>query len=155
MMLFNIQDNMIEKPEIIVGDVYNDQRGSIEFVNNFKLDDIKRFYAIEPANLNIVKAWQAHKEEQKWFYVIAGSFKIVIVKIDNWESPSNNLFLYEFNLNADRPEVLHIPGGYANGFKSMEPNSKVIIFSNFTVKQSASDDYRFDQNNWFDWSNVN
>ena len=37
----------------------------------------------------------------------------------------------------------------------MNPNSKIIIFSNFTLEQSASDDYRFDQNNWFDWNNVN
>lgn len=139
---------------VICGAVHNDQRGSISFINDFKLDSVVRFYTIQPANTNVIRAWQAHKQEQKWFYVISGSFKVVAVKIDNWENPSSELGLSEFDLSAGKPEVLHIPGGYANGFKAMEPNSVVMVFSDFSLQQSAQDEYRFDQNNWFDWGTV-
>ncbi len=142
---------MSNNPAFIPGDTFKDTRGSISFINDFQLDGVKRFYAIQPANINIIRAWQGHREEQKWFYVVAGSFKIVVVKIDNWEVPSSDPDIHQFDLNADNSGVLHIPGGYANGFKAIEPNSKVIVFSDFTVQQSANDEYRFDQNKWFDW----
>jgi len=138
----------------ITGDVFTDQRGSISFVNGFDMEIIKRFYMVEPAHCDIVRAWQGHQNEQKWFYVVQGSFKIVGVKIDDWNDPSSNLDVHEYNLNQHSPGILHMPGGFANGFKANEPGSKLMIFSNFTLQQSASDEYRFNQSKWFDWNNV-
>jgi dTDP-4-dehydrorhamnose 3,5-epimerase-like enzyme len=140
------------KPTFIVGRSFADKRGVLSCVNDFNMTKIKRLYQIEHPDINTVRAWQAHKKEQKWFYVATGSFKIVTVKPDNWENPSNKLSLTEFTLDADKPGVLHIPGGYANGFKAMSPHSKMIIFSDFTLDKSAADDYRFDLNLWFNWT---
>src|SRR6185312_17077168 len=108
---------MSKQPEVISGAVHTDHRGSISFINDFTLDGIKRFYTIEPADTNIIRAWQGHRNESKWFHVIAGSFKVVAVKIDNWDTPSDVCELFEYDLSAGSPAVLHIPGGYANGFK--------------------------------------
>jgi len=146
---------MVDKPQIITGGLHSDERGKISFVNEFKLDEIKRFYSIQPSNTNVVRAWQGHAKERKWFFVIAGSFKVVAAKIDDWENPPLKPVIYEFDLNEQRPEVLYVPGGYVNGFKAVKPNSKVIVFSDQTVEQSVNDDYRFDQNDWFDWGYKN
>jgi dTDP-4-dehydrorhamnose 3,5-epimerase len=156
MKQFNIPDDQVmndiaNKPGIIAGGIFTDQRGTISFVNDFTLDETKRFYTIQPADLNPVRAWQGHKKEEKWFYVVSGCFKVITVKIDNWEAPSDQCEIHEFDLRADTPAILHIPGGYANGFKALQPDSQVIIFSNFAVQQSAGDDYRYDQNRWFNW----
>jgi dTDP-4-dehydrorhamnose 3,5-epimerase len=153
----NIPDNqymndIANKPEIIAGGIFADQRGTISFINDFTLDEPKRFYTIQPADSNPVRAWQGHKKEEKWFFVVSGCFKVVTVKIDSWEAPSNECEIYEFDLKASTPAILHILVGYANGFKALQPDSRVIIFSNFTVQQSAGDDYRYDQNRWFNWN---
>jgi len=145
---------MSNHPEVISGAVHTDQRGSISFINDFTLDGIKRFYTIEPANITIVRAWQGHRTESKWFHVIAGSFKVVAVKVDNWENPSDDCEQLEYDLSVDTPAVLHIPGGYANGFKALEPGSRVMVFSDFTAQQSADDDYRYDQNKWYNWNDI-
>jgi dTDP-4-dehydrorhamnose 3,5-epimerase len=106
---------------------------------------------IEHPDTSIVRAWQAHKKEQKWFYVIEGSFKIVLIKPDDWENPSLNLKPAEFILKAAANEVLYIPGNFANGLKALEPKSRIMVFSSFTVEESSKDNYRFDQKMWYDW----
>ena len=145
---------MSNQPEVISGSVHTDQRGSISFVNDFTFAGIKRFYTIEPADSTIIRAWQGHRYESKWFHVVAGSFKVVAVKVDNWESPSDGCEMFEYDLSAGTPAVLHIPSGYANGFKALEPGSRVMIFSDFTVQQSVGDDYRYDQNKWYNWNDI-
>ncbi len=144
---------MISIPEFIPGGSHTDERGTISFVNEFKFDAVKRFYHIKHPYITVVRAWQAHKLEQKWFYVVAGSFKLVVVRPDDWENPSTGLEASAFLLNSLNG-VLHVPGGYANGFKALSPNSAMIVFSDFTIEQSASDNYRFDQKLWFNWDII-
>ena len=142
---------MTEQPAFIPGGNHSDHRGVITFVNDFQLDEVRRFYLIEHADIHIVRAWQGHKKEQKWFYVVSGSFNMVVVQPDNWENPLTDLDVQEFVLSSNSTGVLHIPGGYANGFKALEPNSKIIVFSDFAMEQSSNDNYRFDQSFWYDW----
>jgi dTDP-4-dehydrorhamnose 3,5-epimerase len=44
-----------------------------------------------------------------------------------------------------------IPGGYANGFKALEDNSRLLAFSNLSLEESRQDDYRFEKNMWKNW----
>ena len=133
------------------GDQHVDRRGKISFINNCDLSKAKRFYVIEPAGTEIVRAWQAHQHEEKWFYVVEGSFKIVLVKPDDWQHPSLTLPVEEYNLYSTKIQILHVPGGYANGFKALESKSKIMVFSSFTVEESLKDDFRFDKGLWFKW----
>lgn len=138
-------------PQIIEAGTHTDERGKLVFFNQLDMARVKRFYVIEPAGASTVRAWQGHKKEEKWFYVISGSFKVVLVQPDSWEMPSRDLVVEEYELKASTPEVLHIPGGYANGFKALEAGSKMMVFSSFTVEESVGDDYRFDKNMWYKW----
>jgi dTDP-4-dehydrorhamnose 3,5-epimerase len=138
--------------QIIQGRTHIDERGKLIFFNEFDMSGVKRFYVIEHHSMTTVRAWQGHRKEEKWFYVISGSFKVALVQPDDWERPSQELLVEEYVLTASKPEVLHIPGGYANGFKGLEPGSKMMVFSSFTVAESKADDYRFDADKWYDWN---
>ncbi len=139
---------MISQPEIISGGTFSDERGTLSFVNDFNLKEIKRFYSIEHPDTDTVRAWQGHKIEQKWFFVSAGSFKISLVKIDDWENPSKDLEVRSFILTDDQPQVLHVPAGYANGIRAVKENSKLLIFSDLNKDDSMADNIRFDNNYW-------
>ena len=137
--------------DIIEGGKFEDGRGMLIYFNEFDMKGVRRFYVISHPDTSIVRAWQGHKKEQKWFYVLKGSFKVVLVKPDNWENPSTDLNPDEFILKAEANHVLYIPGNYANGLKALEPESRIMVFSSFTVDESSKDNYRFRQDMWYDW----
>lgn len=136
---------------ILEGGKFVDTRGTLTFFNDFDMSKVKRFYRIDHPQISVVRAWQGHKFEKKWFFVVKGSFLVAIVKPDNWEQPSRNERVQTFILKENQQQILHVPGGYANGFKALEPDSAIIIFSDFTVTESANDSFRFDNDYWFDW----
>lgn len=133
---------------LIKGNNFIDNRGSLSFVNAFTLHDVKRFYEISPKDTTIVRAWQAHKEECKWFYCTSGSFIVKTVRIDDFKNPSNDLIVNSYELNESEPQVLFIPGGFANGFKATSERSKLMVFSNFELEASITDDFRYDSKKW-------
>lgn len=141
----------MKNPKIINGGIHSDVRGSISFVNDFDFSKVKRFYNICHTNTEIIRAWQGHKEESKWFYVSSGSFKVVLIKIDDWSKASQIDSPIEFHLEFSEPRVLFIPGGYVNGFQATTPNSQMMVFSDFTIEESQNDDFRFDKDLWYKW----
>lgn len=142
------------KPQIIEGGISTDGRGTISFVNDFKFADVCRFYTIEHHETNIIRAWQGHRIEKKYFYVTQGSFVVAWVKIDKWESPSTDLRAEFVVLSSSKSQLLIIPAGYANGIKALEDNSKIVIFSDMTVEESIKEKIRYDSNLWLDWNNI-
>lgn len=145
---------MGRRPEIIHGGNHKDERGTVSFFNEFDLLPVRRFYVIEHPDVIVVRAWQAHKIEQKWFYVIAGSFKIVIVKPEEWLGAFEEINSQEFILRKGDDRILYVPGGFANGFKALEPGSQLMVFSDFPLSRAGSDDFRFDKSLWYDWENT-
>lgn len=143
--------NQKKEVSLITGGQHIDERGKLSFFNDFDMAPVRRFYIIEHPDTNIVRAWQAHQQEQKWLYVVKGSFKVVVVKPDHWEKPSEILLTQEFILQSNGNQLLHIPGGYANGFKALEANSKLMLFSDFSIADAGKDDFRFDKTLWYDW----
>jgi dTDP-4-dehydrorhamnose 3,5-epimerase-like enzyme len=142
---------MKEIPKIIIGGSHEDFRGTLRHFNELDLLPIKRFYISEHKDIITVKAWQAHKKERKWFYVLEGSFKIVLVKILNWDEPHLNSKHYEFIIKANDNKILCIPRGFATGFQALTNNSKLMIFSDFTLEESLADDFRFNKDLWYKW----
>lgn len=142
-------DNVL--PALVDGTFHHDERGGLISYNDFNMNDVKRMYIISPASTEIVRAWQSHQYEEKWFISLDGSFEVKLVKIDNFTEPSLDLPVYNFLLEAKRPQVLHIPGGYANGFKAISENSRLLVYSSFSVAESTSDDYRYPVNTWNLW----
>ena len=154
MYLNNINYSHLLEPTIIEGGDFNDRRGKIEFVNDFKLDDFKRFYTIHHKKLSTIRAWQAHQFEQKVFFPLEGFFIINLIKIDNWKTPNSKTKPYKYLLTENSPKILIVPGGYANGFINSVHNSKLLIFSSCSLDNSISDNYRFDKD-YFINSNWN
>jgi dTDP-4-dehydrorhamnose 3,5-epimerase-like enzyme len=139
---------MSYKHKLISGNRFLDDRGLLSFINDFSLKHIIRFYEIAPKNTTIVRAWQAHKNECKWFYCTHGSFKVKVVKLDSFENPSDDLDVFTYELNSEIPQVLYIPSGYANGFKAISDDSKLMIFSDFDLEASKLDDFRYETEKW-------
>ena len=133
---------------IIQGDSHEDKRGKISFFNTLDMSKIKRMYQIEPANEGIIRAWQGHKVEKKWFYCLQGSFIINLVKVTDFKHPETYATIRQNIIMASTPTVLYVEGGYASGIKSTTPNSKLLVFSDLSVEASKNDDYRFDVDFW-------
>ena len=134
--------------KIIEGARFEDHRGAISFVNDFKFDGIERFYIISNSEENPIRAWQGHKLDSKNFYCVAGSFKVGFVAIDNWENPSLDLKVESVILSADNSRVLHIPPGFANGIVALEKDSKLISFSTLPLSRGKEDDVRYPADYW-------
>ena len=77
-----------------------------------------------------------------------GAFTIDLVKINDWEEPAQNLSIESFLLTEDKPQVLCVPGGYANAFTSLEKGSKLMIMSDYRIGELSNDEFRFDTNQW-------
>ncbi len=142
------------KPKIIQGGIFTDHRGTMRFVNDFKFTDVVRFYFIKHPDVNFVRAWQGHKHEQKWFYPVSGSFVFAWVKIDDFNNPSKDLIPEFHIISSDKSELIHIPKGYANGIKALEPDSELMIFSDMELEESVKDNIRYKSELWFDWQNI-
>ncbi len=128
-----------------------DDRGYLRFCNSFDLTKYVRFYDVTNYQSNFIRAWHGHKKESKAAIVREGSAMICLVKIDNWKKPSKKLEIKKFFLSQKNPKILEIPAGYANGFMSLEPNTKITFYSDKNTKDSLGDDYRFDHNFWNPW----
>ena len=142
---------MLNSIQLIEGGVHTDERGTIAFANDFDLSKVVRFYRITHPDTSIIRAWQGHQKESKWFHCYQGSFLIKLMKIDDWVSPSKNLIPQVFELKNTTSQVLHVPPGYASGFKALEENSSIMVFSDFTTEESKNDDFRFEKNYWNSW----
>ncbi|WP_299626065.1 dTDP-4-dehydrorhamnose 3,5-epimerase family protein [uncultured Tenacibaculum sp.] len=140
------------RPYIIEGGKHIDERGCINFVNDFDMSVINRLYYTEHFSTDVIRAWQAHIVEKRWFLCIEGEFIVKLVKIDDFENPSEKLEVYEFLLKADDPQVLFIPEGFANGFQAKKENSKLMIFSDYAFGINPDDQVRFDKNKWTTWN---
>lgn len=145
---------MIEIPCIIKGGAFVDPRGSMRFVNDFRFGDVKRFYFIKHPDTSVVRAWQGHQFEKKYFYPISGSFVVAWVKIDDFLNPSKDLIPEFHILSSQNSEIVSVPKGYANGLKALEPNSELMIFSDMKLEESVNEKIRFPANWWLDWETL-
>ena len=142
------------EPKIIQGGIYVDERGTLRFVNDFLMHDVVRFYIIRHNNTELIRAWQAHKQERKYFYVLKGKFVVAYLKLDKFDNPDMSLKPEYTVLSEQESKVLAIPEGYANGLKALEPDAEIMVFSNLSVEESQKDDFRFPAEWWFDWERL-
>lgn len=130
----------------IQGGIAKDHRGQIRFVNEFDMSLVKRFYIIKNSDLELVRGWRAHRIEQRWFYILNGSFKLDLVKIDNWDKPSQDLEVTRIILAAKDHRVLHIPAGYGTAFKALKKESEILVFADHYLDHAVKDNYTYGMN---------
>ena len=142
--------NNISEPTYFEKGFAEDHRGSLEFYNDIKLDEFKRFYIVNNPKKGTVRAWHGHKIEAKLVKVLKGEFVVCTVKIDNWDNPDKNALIDEIEMDQDSG-ILFIPPGFANGAINLIPDSKVMYFSSLSLEESIKDDHRFNSNFWDPW----
>lgn len=137
---------MDKKPQLIKGGSHTDERGTISFMNDFDMAEVKRFYCIKHHDTLTIRGWRGHQIEQRWFWVAKGAFEVSLVKIDNWEKPDPLLPQNHFKLMAEENSVLHIPAGYASCLQAIVADSEMIIFADYGIDHARNDDYLFSPN---------
>lgn len=140
--------------KFVEGELFVDKRGEIRSANNFDFSEIKRSYVITNANTEIVRGWNGHQYEKKWFWCLRGGFTGAFVEIDNWEAPGKHLAPQIIKLCAEQSRVVCVPEGYATCFKATEPNSLLVVFSDKTYSECLLDSWKYEPNYWFDWGNL-
>lgn len=138
--------------QLLRGGRATDDRGSVSFINDFGFEGVKRFYMVENHQQGFIRAWHAHKREGKYALVVQGAALVCGVRVDDWEQPSRNLELHRHVLSAGNPSALYLPPGFANGFKSLSSDLKIIFFSTSTLEESMGDDIRYDARHWDPWT---
>lgn len=133
---------------LIQGDQFEDHRGKVTFANSFDMTNVKRFYMLSNQDTCVLRAWQGHKNETKWFFCQIGSFLINIVKTNEIQFPTGNEKVDCVRLEAGDNRVLCVPGGHYTGIKSESVSSSLLIFSDFSLEHSQEDDFRKEQNFW-------
>lgn len=134
-------------PNIIKGNKYSDNRGTIIFNNDYDATQVKRIYFIENKDLHFVRGWQGHKVEQRWFSALTGSFLIKIIAVDNWINPTKTLEYRMFELHANSFDILHVPMGNITSIQALEENSRLMAMSDYKLG-TIDDEYRFDINHF-------
>lgn len=139
---------MTHRPTLLEGDSREDHKDLLIYNDRFDLlsSKIKRCYHIQPKKF---RAWQGHKNEQRWLTAIEGSLLLLLVKLDDWKTPSFNLKPEEYILKSSEGDILHVPGGYAMGIKPITEKSKLMVYSDLTLKESKKDTYYFDSSRWY------
>jgi dTDP-4-dehydrorhamnose 3,5-epimerase len=141
-------------PLLIEGGIAVDDRGELGFINNFDMSTIKRFYTVTNHQQGFIRAWHAHRREGKYVVAVQGAALVAAVQIDNWDDPSKDAKVHRYVLSSKKPAILYIPPGFANGFKSLTPDAKLIFFSTDLLQESQNDDIRYDSHYWDPWSII-
>lgn len=126
------------------GNIFADDRGFLRFVNDFNFENVKRFYQVENHKKDFIRAWHGHKKEGKYVYVVKGTALIGAVDLETEN-------ISKFILSSQKPSILYIPPGFANGFKNLEDDTIMMFFSTSTIEESKGDDIRFEWNKWNIW----
>lgn len=139
------------EPRLIEGELAVDDRGSLSFVNDFSFDGVRRFYVVHNHRTGFVRAWHGHRREAKYVGALTGSAIVAAVEIDDWANPSKELRIHRYILSAEKPGLLQIPPGFANGFMTLTADAKLVFFSTASLVESQHDDVRFDAYYWNPW----
>ena len=134
--------------ERIEGSTFEDSRGRLIFCNDLDMAPVVRFYRIRPGDTRQIRGWQGHQRETKWFHCLHGSFLINTVAVENFGAVDASKHPEVYTLTADKPEILKVPGGMCTALKALESGSEVIVFSDKSLKESASDDFRYPLEQW-------
>ena len=136
------------EPRVIEAGLAVDDRGSLTFANAFDFAGVKRFYKVTNHGTDVIRAWHGHRKEGKYVYVARGAIILGAVKIDDTKSPSKQAAVERWVLSDQKPSLVYIPPGYANGFRSLIPDTHILFFSTSSLEESKGDDYRFPADYW-------
>lgn len=138
------------------GDFNVDDRGRVTYFNNFDpvKNNIRRMYIVENHKRGQIRCWHAHEKANQFVTMLSGSAIIGAVKIDVLQSAIHNSKMENFDksffikriISFDKPEILLIPNGWAQGAMTLTPDAKILYMSDKTLNEIKNDDHRFNSN---------
>lgn len=141
-------------PSIVSGERFVDDRGFMIAHNEFDPAQlgIRRFYSVGNHTPGFVRAWHAHKKESKWITCLSGVAIVAVAQCEDPLNPDPCESIDKYILCADDPRILHVPCGYANGWKSLTEDCVLLVMSDKSLIESMDDDYRIPWDFWDPWS---
>lgn len=127
---------------VLEGKRHEDARGIITYNNDFDASKIKRIYTIENHSTELIRGWQGHEIEQRWFVCMRGSFEISVMKIDDFQQPSKDLTVNKYLLKDKNLTFLHLPSGHITAIQAIEEGSKLLVLADYALGE-IQDEYRF------------
>ena len=112
---------------------FSDDRGSLTQLFNSKEDlpDIKRMYIVSNFNKDTIRAYHKNIDEWKYFFVIKGAVKFVLV--DDRDDSETFKEKQVIVLSEDNPSLIGIPPGVYNGWKALIENSILLGTADRTI----------------------
>jgi dTDP-4-dehydrorhamnose 3,5-epimerase len=144
----------LTEPTVISGGRATDDRGALGFINDLSLADFKRFYTVENHEVGFVRAWHGHLKEAKAIVVVRGSAIVCAVRMSETVNPSKEEPVKRVVLTSSSTSAIFIPAGYANGFKTLTPDTLLLVLSSTSLQESLDDDYRFPFDYWNPWEVI-
>ncbi len=132
----------MNKPNIIKGGHFSDERGELSFNNDFNALGVKRIYTVKNCDTQFIRGWKGHKIEQRWFVAVQGEFDIFCVKMEDWECLENNTEMMKFHIAEKSLDVLHIPASYATAIQAKTDDAKLLSMSDYGLGE-VDDDHNF------------
>lgn len=126
---------MIEGVKLLEVPRFSDERGTLTqiFEEAKELPKARRIYIVKNWNKSTVRAFHKNFSETKYFYVISGVVKFVLVD-DRKKSPT-----YQqkdtFVLTSEKPEILIVPPEVYNGWKALTDDAVLLGIANTTMKE--------------------
>ncbi len=142
--VFLKMNSISKKPKTVRLKVFSDDRGDLILLLdaidklNPRIGPVKRVYYVINPRREIIRGFHYHKREWKFFAIVNGSAKFVIV------NPSNPLERYTFVTSERNASLIVVPPTYANGWVSLQDNTILVCVSNLSVQESLMDDKRID-----------
>ncbi len=135
----------MDEVRLIEGRKIIDDRGALSCVNGFDFKGVKRAYMVENHDSHFTRAWHGHKLEGKYVQVVSGSAIVAAVPLKAFDKHMTPVFDFpdRYILASDVPSVLWIPPGYANGFKNLIADTKIMFYSTCSFEEAKGDDYRW------------
>jgi hypothetical protein len=140
----------MNKPEILIGGKYVDERGTLLYNNDFDVSRVKRMYRISNSTQIEYRRWQGHKIECRWFTAVKGETEILAIHIDNWDKPKIDLPVHRFVIKSNEFDILFIPAGFVTSIKSINVSSEVLAMSDYRLGE-IKDEFKFPH----DYFNMN
>ena len=140
--------------EVISGEIFADHRGQLASLNNFRFDEVNRVYFLTHPDSSVVRGWNGHKTEKKFFCCVKGAFALAVVKVDDFDQPTAELPAEVYTLQSSESKIIAVAPGHANAMKALEAGSVMAVFSSRTLEEAAGDNYKFPAGMWMDWDKL-
>jgi len=138
----------MEHVEVINGEIFTDDRGQISSLNSFHFEGVKRCYFLHHPDTDVIRGWNGHEFERKWFCCIRGKFTLGLVRINDWKNPSPSLVPEIFLLSDSVSRIICVPAGYANWIKAGVPDSILLVLSDKLLSEATEGNWRYDKSMW-------